>query len=110
LIVLLRGQVKNLRSHADKNQDQSKDRQTKHNVLGYFDGRPLTILPARRDGSAHDVPAQFENVATFYFLAHRLGELNIVAGHRGISFDLSFDEDSAGVVPQWFLGVTSGIE
>jgi len=78
---------------------QAKMWQDQRNVLGFFDGRPLTILPARPDGTAQEVPEQFQNIATFYFLAHRLGELNLVARSHGLSFDLSFDEDSATIFP-----------
>jgi len=68
-------------------------------VLGFFDVRPLTILPTRPDGTAQDAPEQFHNIATFYFLAQRLGELKLVARSHGISFNLSFVEDLDGSFP-----------
>ena len=73
---------------------ESREWRDKRNVLGFFDGRPLTILPPNPDGSAQAPPEQYRNVATVYFLAHRLGEVIFSVRGEAISFDLSFDEES----------------
>lgn len=87
-------------SKSDKQISQTQDWQAKRNVLGYFDGGPLRILPPSADGSAVSKPKQYENVASFYFLAHRLGEIAFLVGEKAISIDMSFDEDFAVVNPE----------
>jgi hypothetical protein len=67
----------------------------KRNVLGFFDGRPLKILPPRPDGAAHDKPERYENVGNVYFLGHWLGEIAFSANGKAVSFDMSFNEDSS---------------
>lgn len=78
---------------------QDKDWRAKRNVLGFFDGRPNKILPPNADGSGHDKLDQYENVGSVYFLAHRLGEIVFSIDGKSVPFDLSFDEDSAALVP-----------
>ena len=75
----------------------TKEWRAKRNVLGFFDGRPVKILPPPADGLAHDRPQHYENVGTVYFLAHRLGELAFSANAKAVTFDISFDEDSTDV-------------
>jgi hypothetical protein len=67
----------------------------KRNVLGFFDGTPVKILPPRPDGSAHDKPERYENVGNVYFLAHRLGEMAFSANGKAVSLEISFDDDSS---------------
>ena len=78
---------------------QDKDWQAKRNVLGFFDGRPNKILPPNPDGSGHDKLDNYENVGSAYFLAHRLGEIVFSIHGKSVPFDLSFDEDSAALIP-----------
>ena len=73
---------------------ESREWHEKRNVLGFFDGRPVTILPPNPDGSGQGVPERYRNVATVYFLAHHLGEMVLSVGGEAIPFDLSFDEES----------------
>ena len=75
----------------------TKEWRAKRNVLGFFDGRPVKILPPPADGLAHDRPEHYETVGTVYFLAHRLGELAFSANAKAVTFDISFDEDSSDV-------------
>ena len=74
---------------------RAKDWKAKRNVLGFFDGRSLKILPSRPDGSAREKPEYYETAATIYFLGHRLGELVLSARGKAFPFDMSFDEDFA---------------
>ena len=73
---------------------ESREWRDKRNVLGFFNGRPLAILPPNPDGSAQAPPEQYRNVVTVYFLAHRLGEVVLSVRGEAIPFDLSFDEES----------------
>ncbi len=67
----------------------------KRNVVGFFDGSPMKILPPLAEGTARDKPDHYENVAAVYFLAHRLGEIVFSANAKAVSIDISFDEDSS---------------
>jgi hypothetical protein len=78
---------------------QAKDWHAKRNVLGFFDGRQNKILPPNSDGSGHSKLEDYENVATVYFLAHRLGEIVFSINGKSVPFDLSFDEDSPALIP-----------
>lgn len=73
----------------------AKEWRAKRNVLGFFDGRPVKILPPLADGTAHDRPQHYETVGSVYFLAHRLGEIAFSANAKALTFDISFDEDSS---------------
>ncbi len=69
----------------------------KRNVLGFFDGSAVKILPSPADGMAHALLEHYENVGTVYFLAHRLGEIVFSANAKAVTFDISFDEDSSDI-------------
>jgi hypothetical protein len=71
-----------------------RDWRAKRNVLGYFDGTPIKILPPLPNGDGYNRPENHQTVATIYFLAHRLGEITLSARGKGLSIDISFDEDS----------------
>ena len=62
-------------------------------VLGYYDGRVIEILPARANVLAH----RYRSVAWFYFLPHRLDGLTGFSGGDAVIFDISFDHDLATV-------------
>jgi len=72
----------------------------KRNVVGFFDGRPLKVLPPLPSGEGHDIPEQHANVGTLNFLAHRLGEIVFSVNGKAISFDVSFADDFRGVAPE----------
>jgi hypothetical protein len=61
------------------------------NLLGYFDGRPLQVLPAHPEGFGVGLPDGLIGYGGFNFLASRRGELMILQGQRAISFDLSLE-------------------
>jgi hypothetical protein len=56
-------------------------------VLGYYDGRVVEILPARANALAN----RYRSVAWFYFLPRRLDELATFYPGQGVVFDISFD-------------------
>ena len=61
------------------------------NVLGYFDGRPLQVLPPHPEGFGVGLPDGLVSYGGFNFLASPRGELMIVQGQRVISFDVSVE-------------------
>jgi len=77
----------------------AKQWRVKRNVLGFFDGNPLKILPPLPDGLAQNTPDQYKELGMIYFLAHRLGEMVFSTNGKAVPFDLSFDEDFAAVAP-----------
>ena len=82
-------------SKTGKSDSKAKEWRSKRNVLGFYDGRPIKILPELPGGAAYHRPPNYETVAVFYFLGHRLGELALTARGKAYAFDLSFDDDSA---------------
>ena len=73
---------------ADPNKRQPYDNRQ---VLGYYDGRVIEILPARANVLAH----RYRSVAWFYFLPHRLDGLTGLSSSDAVTFDISFDHDLA---------------
>lgn len=67
----------------------------KRNVLGFYDGRPVKILPHQSDGSGQRAPESYTMFGSFNFLAHRLGELEFSSMGKRFAFDISFDDDFA---------------
>ena len=65
------------------------------NVFGFYDGRPIEVLPPRHDGSGYQRIRNHQTIGGFFFLAHHLADLTIVASGQPHSFDLSFDDDLA---------------
>jgi hypothetical protein len=65
-------------------------------IIGFFDGRPNKIMPPLADGTVVYDPEGYRWIDGFTFLAHTLGEFQLVASGAAISFDLSFDDDLAG--------------
>jgi hypothetical protein len=61
------------------------------NVLGYFDGRPLQVLPPHPEGFGVGLPDGLVSYGGFNFLASPRGELMILQGQRVISFDVSVE-------------------
>ncbi len=83
-----------------------KDRawKEKRNVLGFYDGRPIEILPPDPKGSGVNVPKPYSSFGGFNFLASPKGELVIFVGNQAIAFDITFDigveEFSFGSLPK----------
>jgi len=67
--------------------------QEKRNVLGYFDGRPITILPPHANGQGASMPQDYYSYSGFTFLASPRGELFLTRGLNVITFDVAFDAD-----------------
>jgi hypothetical protein len=67
--------------------------QEKRNVLGYFDGRPIKILPPDPKGQGVAMP-DYYSYGGFNFLASPRGELYVSSGLDMITFDIAFDSGS----------------
>lgn len=65
----------------------------KRNVLGFFDERPIQILPPDPKGYGVAMPEEYETYGGFNFLASPAGALFVFVGNRVITFDISFDTD-----------------
>lgn len=65
----------------------------KDDVLAFYDGRSVMILPPDPKGFRHGEPPRYTTCATVYFLANRLGEVLMTVKTRIFMFDISFDND-----------------
>jgi hypothetical protein len=63
----------------------------KRNVVGYYDGRPIEILPPDPRGLGMNIPQPYYSLGGFNFLASPKGELSLFLKNRAITFDISFD-------------------
>ena len=72
------------------NQD-AKIWKEKRNVLGFFDGRPVQILPPHPAGHGVSMPPGYESYGGFNFLANRRGELFVFLNSKMITFDVSLE-------------------
>ena len=64
------------------------------NVLGFFDGRPIEILPPKPRHQGVGMPEKYHSYGGFDFLASRAGALFVFSGNRMITFDVSLDPDA----------------
>jgi hypothetical protein len=67
----------------------------RRNVIGFYDGRSITIMPPQPHQSGSPTPDGYHACATVYFSAHRLGEVIFVAKGKAVAIDISFDNDLA---------------
>ena len=65
--------------------------QDKRNVVGFFDGRPIGILPPGPKGQGVGMPEEYYSYGGFSFLASPRGELYLASGASMITFDIAFD-------------------
>ncbi len=71
--------------------DEVKRWKKQRNVLGFFDGRPLHVLPPHPEGFGVGMPDGLVSYGGFNFLASPRGELMIIQEQRMIAFDVSLD-------------------
>ena len=79
-------------------ENQTYDAGVKHwraqrNVLAFFDGRPLQVLPPHPEGFGVGMPDGLVSYSGFNFLASPRGELMILQGQRAIAFDVSLETE-----------------
>jgi hypothetical protein len=76
--------------------EEAKAWKEKRNVLAFFDGRPIRILPPHPAGHGVDMPAGYNSYGGFNFLANPRGELFIFHDNKVVTFDVSLElEDEA---------------
>ena len=63
----------------------------KRNVLGYYDGRRIKILPPNPSGAGVGLPDTYHSYGGFRFLASPEGQLNLFHNNEAIVFDISLD-------------------
>jgi hypothetical protein len=63
----------------------------KRNVLAFFDGRPIRILPPHPAGHGVGMPGGYNSYGGFNFLANPRGELFIFHDNKVITFDVSLE-------------------
>ena len=73
--------------------EEAKAWSEKRNVLGFFDGRPIQILPAHPMGFGVRMPPEYESYGGFNFLANHRGELFLFMENKVIPFDVSLEND-----------------
>jgi hypothetical protein len=72
---------------------ERKDREwkDKRNVIGYYDGRPIEILPPHPGGAGVGLPESYRSYGGFRFLASPGGQLNLFHKSGVVVFDISLD-------------------
>jgi len=63
----------------------------KRNVLGFYDGRPIKILPPDPTGAGVSLPKTYFSFGGFSFLASPKGELLVFLTDKIITFDITFE-------------------
>ena len=84
--------------HLDPVETKSKESEAsvrawkeKRNVLGFFDGRPVQILPPHPEGFGVGMPEGYVTYGGFNFLANHRAGLMLFNGDKVIPFDVSLD-------------------
>src|SRR5262245_10599290 len=76
--------------------EAAKNWKEKRNVLGFFDGRPIRILPPHPAGYGVSIPTGYNSYGGFNFLTNSRGELFIFHNNKVVTFDVSLElEDEA---------------
>jgi len=76
----------------------AKDWKEKRNVLAFYDGRPIQILPPDPTGAGVGPPDKYETLNKFNFLANPRGLFVIAHQEDSIYFDITFEEISSPAV------------
>lgn len=77
----------------------------KRNVVGYFDGRPNTILPPHPSGAGVGFPEGYVSFGGFRFSANPGGHLQIFRRKEVITFDITLDFGESA--DSFLLGATA---
>ena len=63
--------------------------QAKRNILGFYDGRPIVILPPHPEGQGVGVPEKYYGYGGFDFLASPHGRLAVLLENRAVIIDVT---------------------
>jgi len=83
--------------------EEIKKWKERRNVLGFYDGRPIQILPPDPRGFGVGAPASYYTVGGFAFLASPGGELSLFMDGKAIVFDISLDIGDGEPLPDAVL-------
>jgi len=61
----------------------------KRNILGFYDGKPVIILPPHPEGNGVSLPEQFHSYGGFDFLASRHGQLGVIVEDDAVLIDIT---------------------
>jgi hypothetical protein len=61
----------------------------KRNILAFYDGRPITILPPHPNGNGVSLPPRYHSYGGFDFLASRRGQLGVILENNAILIDIT---------------------
>lgn len=61
----------------------------KRNILAFYDGRPITILPPHPNGNGVSLPPRYHSYGGFDFLASRRGQLGVILEDNAILIDIT---------------------
>ena len=75
---------------------------SKRNVLGFYDGRPIEILPPDPRGFGVSAPEPYYTIGGFSFLASPGGELSLFLKGKAVVFDITFDIGDGELVSDSF--------
>lgn len=83
--------------HLKADSEEAVECHKKRNVAGWYDGRPIAILPLPKDKKSTAVSAEElgHDLAPYpKFAAHKEGSFSIEVGGKEIRLDISFDDNS----------------
>lgn len=75
----------------NQNDSDVKRWMEKRNVLGFFDGRPIKVLPANPFGHGVGLPDHMMGYGGFNFLANHRGALMLFSAGAAVAFDVSLE-------------------
>jgi len=67
----------------------SKQWLEKRNILGFYDGKPISILPPHPQGNGVSLPGKYHSYGGFDFLASRHGQLGVILEDNAILIDIT---------------------
>lgn len=70
---------------------EAQDWMEKRNILGFYDGRSIEILPPHPKGFGVGMPDLYHSYGGFDFLASPSGQLGVIIENESIVFDLTLD-------------------
>ena len=67
---------------------EAREWMEKRNILGYYDGRPVEILPPRPKGVGASIPNRYHGYGGFDFLASQHGRLAVILEDEAVEIDI----------------------
>lgn len=70
--------------------EEARQWRDKRNILGYYDGRPIEILPPHPRGDGLSVPDHYWSYGGFNFLSSPHGRLAVLSASQSVLVDIKF--------------------